>query len=94
MLKIYIMGKDNKGIAVVQFQHKIHIIDDLSAKILIGIDIFGPEKVIMDIGKQKIRFPQCGQIVAPLTIISKSTEEQVDRLVRSAKKNCCSTIQH
>lgn len=53
---------------------------------LIEMDILGPEKVVIDIGRQKIRFPQCKQIVAPLTITTKSTERQVDRLVRSAKK--------
>lgn len=85
-LKIYVAGKDDKGIAVAQLQHEIHIVDDLRAKVLIGMDIFGPEEVVMNIGRQKIRFPQYGQIFAPLTITPKSTEGQVDRLVRSAKR--------
>lgn len=85
-LKIYIAGKDDKGIAVAQLQHAIHIVDDLRAKVLIGMDILGPEEVVMDIGRRKMRFPQCGQIVAPLTITPKSTEGRVDRLVRSAKR--------
>ena len=67
-------------------QHEIHIVDDLRAKVLIRMDILGPEEVVMDIGRRKMRFPQCGQIVAPLTITPKSIEGQVDRLVRSAKK--------
>lgn len=50
-LQIYIMGKDDKGIAVAQLQHEIHIVDDLRAKVLIGMDILGPEKVVMDISK-------------------------------------------
>ena len=33
-----------------------------------------------------MRFPQCRQIVAPLTITFKSIEEQVNRLVRSVKR--------
>ena len=47
------MGKDDKGIAVAQLQHEIHIVDDLRAKVLIGMDIFGPEEVVMDLIGEK-----------------------------------------
>lgn len=40
----------------------------------------------MDIDRRNMRFPQCGQIVAPLTITPKSSEGQIDRLVRSAQR--------
>lgn len=50
------------------------------------MNILGPEEVVMDIDRRKMRFPQCRQIVAPLAITLKSTEKQVNRLVRSAKR--------
>lgn len=59
---------------VFQLQHKIYIVNDLRVKVLIGIDILGLKKVVMDIGRLKMRFYQYEQIVASLTITPKSTK--------------------
>ncbi len=58
-LDSYITRKNNQSIAVTHLQHKIHIFDNLKAKLLIEIDVFGLEKVVILINRQKIQIFQC-----------------------------------
>ncbi len=46
--------KNDEAIKAEQFCHVIHFVDNLRTKILIEMNIFGSERVVFDINKQKI----------------------------------------
>ncbi len=47
---------------------EVHIVEDLKAKMLIGIDILGPEKVLLDLDARIATIRSCQNVQIPLTI--------------------------
>ena len=72
MLNFYIFDtiKNNKFV-VIYFKRKIHFVDDLFAKILIGINTIISKKIVIDVDKQKIIINNC-EITVKLNIKFKS----------------------
>ena len=80
-LDFYIHGKKADGTpAIAHFKREVHIVDDLKAKMLIGMDIMGPEGIALDPANKRLTVGSCG-IVAPLSVKSKG--ERVDRIMRT-----------
>ena len=67
VILMYIPGNSNK---VALINHKIHIVDELSAKALIGIDIMKPEAI--DTGKDLVIIESCDSLQVPVSMITKS----------------------
>ena len=67
---------------------KIHrgarIVDNLKAKMLIGMDILGPEGFTIDLPRRLVTITSCQDVEIPISIQS-STYNRVDRVVRSAR---------
>lgn len=84
MLDFYVPGiAKNSKPAIAHFKREVHLVDDLSAKILIGVDTMVPEEMVIDAGKQKITIGSCG-ITAKLDM--KSRGQRVDRTVRALQQ--------
>lgn len=46
VIDLYIPGKDSR---TAKITHEVHLINDLKAKLLIGVDIMGLESIVADI---------------------------------------------
>ena len=51
IVTIFIPGQTDGRPAVASLTHQLHIMDKLKAKVLIGMDILGPEQAVIDIGQ-------------------------------------------
>ena len=70
-ITLYIPGTVGNKPAIASITHQLHIVDDLQAKVLVGIDILGPEQAIINIDRQKLTLPLYNDIQADLTITPK-----------------------
>lgn len=68
VIPMYIPGKDGK---IALITRELHIVDDLSAKVLIGIDIMKPEGIMIDTGKDLATITSCGNLQIPVSMITK-----------------------
>ena len=68
IIPIYIPSCNGEKVALIR--REIHIVDDLSAKALIGIDIMKPEAIILDTAKDMATIESCN-IQVPMSMIAK-----------------------
>lgn len=67
------------------FWREVHLVDNLKANLLIGIDVMGPELVTADMGQKKVIFGSCN-VEIPIEIKSRSRSAQgVQRPVHGFK---------
>ena len=71
LLRIYIPGLDGR---LALIERELHVVDDLRAKVLIGIDVLGPEGIILDMGRRIATIYSCDAIQAALTIIPRTNQ--------------------
>ena len=83
VITLFIPGTVNGKPALASITHQLHIVEDLQAKILIGIDILGPEQAIIDVGQSRLTLPLCNNLQANLTITPK--QRQTRRVVLADK---------
>ena len=69
IVSMYIPSKDNNKVALIR--REIHIVDDLSVKALIDIDIMKPEVIILDTDKNLVTINSCGSLQVPLSMTTK-----------------------
>ena len=83
LLDFYIPGQVEAGAAVAHFTHEVHLVDDLTAKILIGIDVIVPEAIVIDGGKQIATIGSCG-LTTKLHVTSRGN--RIDKVVRALQQ--------
>lgn len=66
---MYVPNQDGTNVALIR--REIHIVNDLSAKALIEIDIMKPEGIILDIKKDLFTIGSCASLQVPLSMITK-----------------------
>lgn len=66
-------------------RHEIHLVDNLKAKFLMGMDILGLKQVIIDIPCRKLRFGSCQGISVPCEVKARDNV-RIRRTVRTARK--------
>ena len=76
---LYLPG-DSK---VARISRGARVVDDLKAKMLIGMDIIGPEGISVHIPSRTATVESCGSMQVPLGV--QPTTERVDRVVRLTK---------
>ncbi len=76
-MNIYIPGRDGR---VAQIERELHIVDDLRAKVLIGVDIQGPERIILDLGHRTATIRSCKGIQVVLSLVPR-TNQRIRRAV-------------
>ena len=68
-LDIYLQGSP-----VALIHRDIHIVDGMKAKMLIGMDVIGPEKIILDIPQQMTIIGSCKSIKVPITVTPRAAQ--------------------
>ena len=71
VITLFIPGKVNGKPALASITHQLHIVDNLQANILIGMDILGPEQAIVNVGRRILTLLLCENLQASLTILPK-----------------------
>ena len=79
-IKLHFFGPD--GIALIE--REFHVVDDLTATALIGIDIIKPEGICLDFGKDVAKFGCCDNLAIPIEVHSHG--KQINRTVFSKKE--------
>lgn len=51
--------------------HQVHIVQDLKAKVLVGIDILSPKQAIIDLSQRKLTLLLCENMTTDITITPK-----------------------
>ena len=69
IIPIYVPNADGSKVALIR--REIHIVDDLSAKALIGIDIIKPEGIILNANKDLVTIGSCDSLQVPMSTVAK-----------------------
>lgn len=67
-IKMYLPGK--KG-AVALIERELHVVDNLTAKALIGIDIMKPEGIVLDLQNDVMRVGACQDLEIPIVVTAR-----------------------
>ena len=81
LMDIYLQGTDG---CVALIQREVHLVDELKANMLIGIDILAPEDVSINLSKQEAIITSCANVHIPLSIETQSG--QIQRTVFSGER--------
>ena len=79
-LKMYL--SDKNGTAVIE--RELHIVDDLTVRALIDIDIMKPERIVVDLGNDFMKVGACQDIEVPIVAVAKGAP--ISRTVYSSKR--------
>lgn len=71
VIPMYVPNQDGTNVALIR--REIHIVNDLSAKALIGIDIMKPKGIILDTNKDLVTIGSCDSLQVPLSMIAKGS---------------------
>jgi hypothetical protein len=88
ILDFYLPASDN---LVAHFCREIHIVDDLDANALLGLDIAVLEGWTIDLDAQKMMLPHCSRVIIPIITCSKGPKTQALVFTAAAVKllpNC------
>ena len=80
-VKLYLQGKNGK---IALIDRELYIIDNLSAKALIGIDIIKPEDMVIDLAKDVMTIGACDNLEVAIT--AKTRGEPSNTTLYSAKR--------
>ena len=85
IVTLFIPGIIGGRPAIASISHQLHIVDGLQAKVLVGIDILGPEQAIVDIGRERLTLPLCKDLQAELSVTPKQART-TGKVVLASKK--------
>ena len=66
-IKMYLPSKNGSG-TVALIEREFHVVDDLTAKALIGIDILKPEGIILDLQNDVMKIGSCRNLEVPIIV--------------------------
>ena len=82
-ISFYMDGTTNKGNpATIKITRDFHIVDNLKANVLIGMDVLCPEKAIIDLPAGRIHFGSCENVAVPVECTPRDNV-RVRRIVRA-----------
>lgn len=85
-VSFFMKGETPQGKTVmIKFTRDIHVVDNLKANLLIGMDILGPEGVIVDLPKSKVIFTKCGEVAVPVQATARDNV-RIRRVVRAERR--------
>lgn len=84
VLDFYVPGTAENNQVLAHFKGEVHLVDDLRANVLIGMDIVGPEKMKLNFENNTLTIPTCKGFQAPIQVERRS--EMVNRAVRAVAK--------
>ena len=80
----YIPGVSRNVNATAHLVRELHVVDTLKAKILVGMDILGPEGCDVLISSRTLAITSCGDFIAPITTAPKGG--RIERSVRASSQ--------
>ena len=80
-IKMYLLSKDG---TVALIERELHIVDNLIAKTLIGVDIMKPEGIIINLQNDVMRIGSCQNLEVPIVVISKGI--RINATIYSSKR--------
>ena len=84
-LDLYIQGRTKDGsLALAHIKREFHLVDNLKANVLIGMDVLGPERSVLDTDRKQLILRSCG-LAVPMEIHSREGKP-VNRAVRADKQ--------
>ena len=87
-LDIYLQGS-----LIALIHRDVHIVDGMKAKILIGMDVIGPEKINLDIPQRTAFVSSCKNAAIPITVTPRSSQ-RVSHLIKAGKNVTISPYTH
>ena len=86
-VSFFLKGETQAGKPVmIKFTRDIHVVDNLKANILIGMDILGPEGVVIDLPHQRVTFTNCNGVSVPVQATARDNV-RIRRVVRTGKRH-------
>ena len=85
LINLYIPGVTYRKKSITYIRREVYIVDDLKVKILIRVDILSPERISIDINKEKLLIRSCNNLTTDIKIKAKDNVD-VHRHVRNQKK--------
>ena len=80
-LDLYLQGNP-----IALIHRDVHVVDGLKAKLLIGMDIIGPERIILDIPQRVAIIRSCKDTRVPITV-SPRTSQRVKQPIKTSSDN-------
>ena len=84
LLDFYILHKDNR---TAHLRRELHVVEELHANILIGIDIMGPEGIVLDVNSKTAIIKSCDEITTQLTVTPRSSQRIRRSILNSYSSN-------
>lgn len=84
-LDVYFTGTLQGESRTARIQRDFHVVKDLKAQMLLGMDIIGPKKINTNILDWSATISSCQDLKIPLSIIPRSGDK-IKRIVRTKKK--------
>ena len=69
-IKMYLPGKNGMTALI---EREFHVVDNLAAKALIGIDIMKPEGIVLDLQNDVMRIGACQDLEVPIVVASRGS---------------------
>lgn len=93
MLNFFVFELINIDVSTkAHFRREIHLVNDLTAKILIDVNIIVSKEMIIDVDKQTVAIDNC-EVIAKLHVTSRD-DSRVDRAIRVLKQLVISSHTH
>ena len=74
ILNLFINGKTSQGPATACLRREAHIVDNLKAKLLIGVDILAPEEMVLDFTIRTLTIGSCQGLVTPIRLTPRTND--------------------
>ena len=85
VLDFYVPGSNSRKIVLAHFSREIYIVDKLKAKVLMGIDIIGLERMSVNVDLKLLTIRSCEDITVPVSVTPKPNSK-IRRSIRSRGK--------
>ena len=85
VIDLFIKGIVDGKNATAHLKREAHLVNNLKAKFLVGIDILAPERISLDLSNERMTIRSCKGLVAKVQITAKDNV-RVRRIVRTEKK--------
>ena len=85
LINLYVPSIVKGKPSLAHLRREVHIVDDLKAKILMGVNILGPERILIDVGEEKLLIRSCDNLTADIKVKAKDNVK-VRRHIRNQKK--------
>jgi len=71
VIDMFCVGQVNGQRAAARIQFEAHVVEDLRAKLLIGMDVMGPEGVVLDFPRSRAIVESCDGLTFPIALYAK-----------------------